>query len=141
MEVLGEKYKAGQNQDLILATKWLAKSGNGWFWIILYSLFQKVDGDSRENLGCDLNLLAMELGKGLYWSMYGGRGWKSRQEETKAFGERCLDYYCDVVETQQNAVLLFLMFWNNQTGIKVLGQNIGKMVWRERNKYLVKKFV
>jgi hypothetical protein len=67
----------------------------------------------------------------------------SREEDVKdprfkAFGNRCLDYYCSCVELQQKSILTFLWFWNRTTGVKGPGQMIAQMVWEQREDNLVK---
>jgi hypothetical protein len=58
----------------------------------------------------------------------------------KDFGRHCLDFYCSCVELQQKSILMFLLCWNQTTGVKGPGQMIGKMVWEGRQDNLVKEF-
>jgi hypothetical protein len=69
-----------------------------------------------------------------------GEDWKRISFESKAFAERCLDYYCSCVELQQKSIVTFLLFWNQTVGIKEVGAMIGTMVWEEREDNMVKLF-
>jgi hypothetical protein len=64
--------------------------------------------------------------------------WRSNGEE-KAFGNRCLNYYCLCVALQQKSIFTFLLCWNQTTGgVKGPGQMIAQMVWELREDNLVK---
>ena len=84
----------------------------------------------------------MEIGKGLYWYQYKSLswGWGYNKKKEEEFGVKCLDYYCETIEPQQEAIFLFLLFWNETTKVKGPGQMIGQMVWEERYDCLVKEF-
>ena len=45
-----------------------------------------------------------------------------------------------MIELQQEAIFLFLLFWNKMTGVKIIGQIIGHIVWEGRYDSMVKKF-
>jgi hypothetical protein len=88
-----------------------------------------------------VNQLCYALGWGLYWYQYGSRDWRQRSDTEKAFGNRCLDYYCSRVDLQQKSIYTFLWFWNQKTGgIKGPGQMIAQMVWEGREDNLVMLF-
>merc|ERR1711991_540116 len=82
----------------------------------------------------------MEIGKGLYWYLYETEGWDREDEERKEFGVKCLDYYCKTIELQQEAIFMFLLLWNETTGVKEPGRMIGEMVWEGRYDCYVKAF-
>ena len=81
----------------------------------------------------------MEIGKGLYWYQYESKAWEWQSEMEMEVGVKYFDYYCETMELQQEAILLFLLYWNKMTGVKGPGQMIGKMVWEERYDRLLKK--
>jgi TPR repeat protein len=112
--------------------KWAAKGVSNCFYEYLTDQFNVGD---RDPLCCYL------LGRGLYFHQYGGEFWNNDLDSlTQAFGEECLDFFCDCIDLQQESIFTFLMFWNRIVGIKGPGQMIGQMVWKEREKNLVKSF-
>jgi len=132
-------YGRGVDKDLVQAVYWGSKVENGYLWEALGDAM-KAWNDKVENLGRDFNQLAMEIGKGLYWYQHGTKKWNGRGEKTKEFGIKCLDYYCEMIELQQEAIFLFLLFWNKMTGVKEPGRMIGQMVWKGQYDCLVKDF-
>jgi hypothetical protein len=104
--------------------------------------------EELENLDCDFDQLCYVLGWGLYWHVDGAyydhddkpEKWEERFEEYLAFGDPCIDFYCDCFELQQEAIFTFLLIWNHITGVKGPGQMIAKMVWEGREENLVKSF-
>jgi hypothetical protein len=92
--------------------------------------------------GMDLNQICFTFGYALYWEVYypgsiPKRGesrpkWWYVSPKKQKFGERCIDYYCNEIKFLQKSVFLFLLYWNQQIGIKGPGQMIAQMVWEER---------
>ena len=76
----------------------------------------------------------------LYWFQDGTWKWNDQDETEQRFGVKCLDYYCETMELQQESIFLFLLFWNKTTGVKGPGRMIGQMVWEGRYDCLVKEF-
>jgi hypothetical protein len=78
----------------------------------------------------------------MFWYQYESeKWWKHQSGENKAFGNRCLDYYCSCVELQQKSIFTFLFGWNRATaGVKGPGQMIAQMVWEGREDNVVKMF-
>ena len=132
----------GGEKDLIQAARLGFVRGGYYFWQVLGQAHAALETERTIGyLGCDFNLLVMELGKGLYWNCYGTSDWSMRtNDDEKKFGEKCLDYYCSVIELQQQAIFLFLQFWNKYVKVKGPGQIIGRLVWQGRFEYLVKEF-
>jgi hypothetical protein len=69
-----------------------------------------------------------------------GEDWERISFESKAFAERCLDYYCTCVELQRKSIFTFLLCWNQSVGVKDVGLMIAKRVWEEREDNMVKSF-
>jgi hypothetical protein len=46
-------------------------------------------------------------------------------------------YYCQTVELQEKAILLFLHHWNQTTQIKQMGEVIGYRVWEAREDNMI----
>jgi hypothetical protein len=147
---LGWKYSMGrlarELRDLRQAVVWGAQSVYD-FQRFLRRAREALESGLMEDLGCDFNQLCYLLGGGLYWYQYGSEWWNGRGDEdealgdeNKAFGNRCLDYYCSCVELQQKSIFTFLLCWNRTTGVKGPGQMIAQMVWEEREDNLVKMF-
>jgi hypothetical protein len=129
----------GCEKDLRQAVIWSAKGGSGWFWNLLRDARLALESGATDDLGCDFNQLSYLLGWGLYWYQYGSERWKYQSVENRAFGNRCLDYYCSCVELQQKSIFTFLLCWNRTTGgVKGPGQMIAQTVWEGREDYLVK---
>jgi TPR repeat protein len=110
---------------------------------IMRNARQLLERGTTEDLNFDFDQLCYSIGWGLFWYWYGTWGWKTyHSDESQAFGNRCLDYYCSCVELQQKSIFTFLCCWNQITGgIKGPGQMIAQMVWSEREDNLVRKFV
>jgi hypothetical protein len=125
----------GCEKDLGQAVVWCAKAKADRFWVILTGVNGKA-----EYLGCDLDCLYYLLGWGLYWYLHGTRGWYRQVEEKKAFGNRCLNYYCCCIELQRESIFTFLWCWNKMTGVKGPGQMIARLVWKGREDSLVRPF-
>ena len=126
-------------KDLVQAVYWGSETDSHWFWVALMGAAKAWNDQAFDDLDCDFNRLAMELGKGLYWYKFGTEEWDKRDEAAREFGVKCLDYYCETLELQQAAILLFLLFWNKTTGVKGPGRMIGQIVWEGRYDCLVKK--
>ena len=130
----------GVEKDLVQAVSWGARTSCTRFWQTLPDVRKAWNEKTLGILGCDFHRLAMEIGKGLYWYQYQGFFWSAVDSRMQDFGVSCLDYYCGAMESQQEAIVLFLWFWNEATGVKGPGQMIGQMVWEERYECLVKEF-
>merc|ERR1711991_48326 len=139
---LSEMFYSGDvvEKDLAQAAHWGSGSDSREFWLIVKDAFKAWNGKAFGELGCNFNRLAMEIGKGLYWYQYGTETWKDAYEAVQEFGVKCMDYYCETIELKQEAIFLFLLFWNQTTGVKEPGQMIGEMAWEGRYDYLVKEF-
>jgi TPR repeat protein len=94
-----------------------------------------------EELACDFDQLCYTLGWGIYWHYFRTKHWSIEAETVKAFGNRCLDYYCSCVEWQQKSIFAFLLCWNQTVGVKDVGVMIAKTVWEGREDDLVKPFM
>merc|ERR1711991_156666 len=127
-------------KDLVQAVYWDSEEVFRSFWQTLKDATKAWNEQAIDNLGCDFNRLAMEIGKGLYWYQYETEDWHDLDGEEKESGIKCLDYYCKTIELQQEAIFLCLLFWNQTTGVKGPGRMIGQMVWEGRYDYLVKEF-
>merc|ERR1711991_798995 len=125
-------------RDLQEAVHWGSVLGCAYFWWSLGSTAEYWDDEDEACVG--FQQLAMEIGKGLYWYQYDSERFSQEGELKQAFGSKCLDYYCETIELQQEAIFLFLLFWNKTTGVKDVGQTIGEMAWEGRYKFLVKEF-
>ena len=138
---MGRMYHLGEglDLDLVQAVYWDSELGSETFWAILRNA-ARVDISLVDAFGCDLSRLAMELGKGLYWYHFETPLWRRRMDIGKKLGTKCLEYYCELIDLQQEAIFLFLLFWNETTGVKGPGQIIGQMVWKGRCDCLVKYF-
>jgi hypothetical protein len=136
MSTLAEMLRMGFGcaRDLSQAVVWCAEGDSNVFWELLGDARRALESGTTEDLDCDFNQLCYSVGRGSYWYTY-GKNWrgKLRSDEQKAFGNRCLDYYCSCVELQQKSIFTFLLFWNQTTGgVKGPGQMIAEMVWELR---------
>jgi hypothetical protein len=128
----------GCEQDLRQAAIWGAKGKSRWFWEVVMSARVSLDEGTMEQITCDFDQLCYTLGWGVYWYLYENYGRWVPSDEAKAFGNRCLDYYCSCAEMQQTSISTFLLYWNRTTGVKGPGQMIAQIVWEEREDNLVK---
>merc|ERR1711991_11235 len=128
----------GVEKDLVQAVYWGSEAWRGPFWEALEDAAKVWNGKAIDSLGCDFNRLTWEIGKGLY--QYETINWQMQVEKVQELGVKCLHYYCETIDLQQGAIVLFLLFWNKTTGVKEPGQLIGKIVWEGRYDCLVKKF-
>jgi hypothetical protein len=123
----------GCAKDLRQATIWGAKGDSLAFWAILRDARQAFESRTTTDLDCDFNQLCYALGWGLFWYQHGRWGLAEHTDESKAFANSCLDFYCSCVELQQKSIFTFLLCWNRTTGgVKGPGQMIAQMVWEER---------
>jgi len=77
--------------------------------------------------------LKFHLGKGLYWNhRFKMTTITDLTEKENLFIKECIDCYCTTIDRIQNSILLFLLFWNKNNGIKDVGKIIGQIVWNER---------
>jgi TPR repeat protein len=130
MKALGN----GCKQDRIAAVHWAARIGSNWFEKLMSETERSHKSGKPEFRMC------YALGEGMYWHMFGSKVWSVvPYQEVTAFGERCLKYYCEMVELQQESICTFLLFWNRAVGVKDIGVVIGKKVWEERKENLIKK--
>jgi hypothetical protein len=135
------RYGEGCTMDLRQAAIWGAKGDSGLFWDQLEEAKEALESGATEDLECDFDQLCYSLGWGLYWYQYGGKDWNEQDDKDRAFGNRCLDYYCSCVELQRESIFTFLLFWNRMTGgIKGPGQMIAQMAWEGREDNLLKGF-
>merc|ERR1711991_635610 len=102
----------GVEKDLVQAVYWAAETGIRPFWRALEDAAKAWNDMAFAYLGCDFTRLTMEIGRGLYWYQYEGEHWKEQDATAREFGIKCLDYYCETIELQQEAILSFLLFWN-----------------------------
>jgi hypothetical protein len=135
----------GCEQDLPQAVIWGAKRpkcvGFEPFWDLLDEAKEALDSGATETLDYyDYNQLYYPLGWGMYWYRYGSEDWNKQSVEKKAFGNRCMEYYCSCVELQQKSIFTLLLCWNRTTGVKGPGQMIAQMVWEQREDNLVQMF-
>jgi hypothetical protein len=131
----------GCAKDWSQAAIWSAKGGSYFFWRMLEEARRALESGATEILDCDFNQLCYLLGWGLFWYQYDIEKWNERSNESMAFGNRCLDYYCSCVELQQKSIFAFLLCWNQTTGgVKGPGQIIAEMVWEKREENMVKRF-
>jgi hypothetical protein len=105
-------------KDFRQAVIWSAKGAPYSFHNMLADAKRALESRTAEDLGCDFNQICYLLGWGLYWYRYGSEDWNLHSEKVKAFGNRCLDYYCSCVELQQESIITFLLCWNWMTGVK-----------------------
>jgi TPR repeat protein len=130
----------GCEKDIRQAAIWGAKGKSTRFWQVFTTARVSLEEEIPENLDFESDQLCYTLGWGLYWYMYGSAHWDRESGKAKAFGNRCLDYYCSCVELQQKSIFSFLLCWNRTTGVKGPGQMIAQMVWEEREDNLVVPF-
>jgi hypothetical protein len=126
----------GCKQDLRQAVVWSTK-GNLYsyvYWKILEEAKAEVETGRGGNFDCSLNQLCFTLGWAMYWYKYGSM---DRKDD---FANRCMNYYCSCIESQQKSIFTFLLFWNRSTGVKQVGKIMGQWVWKEREDNLVKSF-
>jgi hypothetical protein len=126
--------------DLRQAAIWGAKGDSHVFWNQLGDARRALERRATDDLDCNFDQLSYALGWGLYWYQYGSKKWTKQSDEVKAFGNRCLDYYCSCVELQQKSIFTFLLSWNRTTGVKGPGQMIAQLVWEGREDDPVKRF-
>jgi hypothetical protein len=138
MNWLAEMLRDGDGcvKDLRQAVSWGAKGDSHVFWDELVDAKRALESGPTAKYQ-----LCYTFGWGLYWFQYDSERWNRKSDESKAFGNRCIDYYCSCVELQQKSVVEFLLCWNRTTGgIKGPGQMIAQMVWEGREDNLVKTF-
>jgi hypothetical protein len=133
-------YGEGCAKDLRQAAIWGAKRDSVTIWYLLGDAKRVLESETTEDLDFDFSQLCYSLGWGLYWYQYGSEDWTKYSNKNKAFGNRCLNYYCSCVELQQKSIFTFLLCWNRTTGVKEPGQMIAQMVWEAREDNLVKTF-
>jgi hypothetical protein len=140
MYSLGHMLRDGEGcaKDLRQAVIWFARASPYWFLMELEKARIAFEDDTTDKLGCDFDQLCYSLGWGLYWYMYGTEEWEQGDGENRAFGNRCIDYYCEDVELQQKSIFTFLLCWKEMVGVKDVGEVIGKMMWEGREDNLVK---
>jgi hypothetical protein len=51
--------------------------------------------------------------------------------QERDFAEDCIAFYLSTSNLLQKSIFTFLLFWNQTTGVKEVGQMIGKLVWEE----------
>jgi hypothetical protein len=137
MLLLAEMLRDGKGcaKDLRQAAIWSAQEKFLMTFRIVLGVARAAAKHYNLDLDCDFNQLCYSLGWGMYWYVPGENHFNA---ELKVFGNRCLDYYCSCVELQQKSIFTFLWFWNQTAGVKDIGGIIGKMVWEQREAYLLK---
>jgi hypothetical protein len=145
----------GGASNWIEAVKWSAKlyGYTGGFWGIARTAMEAWSSQTKYQSGDltrlvindeiewsgDLTRLVLEIGKGMYWHMDGD--YHNPKGEIAEFAEKCLDYYCDAMDLQQQSLLLFLLFWKKKTaGLKDVGKMIAEVVWQGRYECVVTEF-
>jgi len=130
----------GNGEDLIQAIRWGSAGDGDYFWSLVWDAFRAFQNKRvRGYLPSSFDLFAMELGKALYWNTYSH--WTRQEKKSlQEFGVNCLDYYCTMMDIQQEVIMLFLLFWNEKTRVKTVGKMIGNFVWEGRYEVLIKKF-
>jgi hypothetical protein len=124
------------------AVMWSARCTNRpIFWHFFENVFSLFVEGTTDELEGDFGQLCYSLGWGMYWYVYGTKGWVQKNRMMQTFGNRFVNMYCSCVELQQKSIFTFLWFWNRTTGIKGPGVMIAQMVWEERENNLVKAFV
>jgi hypothetical protein len=130
----------GCAKDLRQAAIWSARGGRTGFFSALSKARYAFKNAKTEDLGRDFDQLCYSLGWGLFWYVYGTKDWREESDENKVFCNRCIDYYCEIVELQKKSILTFLLCWKEIVGVKDVGVVIAKMVWEGREDNLVKSF-
>jgi len=125
--------------DLIQSVRWSSITGCGFAETLSDAVISWWD-KTILCPECDFALLAVELGKGLYWYQYETEEWSEYGDFEKDFADKCLEFYCSAIESQQRSIFLFLHFWNQTIGVKDVGQLIGKLVWNQRYEHLTIEF-
>ena len=111
-----------RTNNLRQAVIWYARARAGAFFGVLDPIGHKLEMGQIP----DTDQLYYSLGWGLYWYMHGTTDWESKYAYEKVFGERCLNYYCENFELQQDSIFTFLLYWNKFTGVKGPGTIIAK---------------
>jgi TPR repeat protein len=143
MKYFARRFRDGEGcvKDLSQAVMWSAKGDSYRFWELLTYVRLAFVGGTTEDLGCNFDRLCYSLGWGAYWYLHNTERWNKQSDKDKAFGSRCLDFYCSCVELQQESIFAFLLCWNRATGtVKEVGVMVGKMVWEGREDNLVKMY-
>jgi TPR repeat protein len=144
MDSLAEMLRDGEGcaKDSRQAVIWSAKGEYSTvFWELLEEAHGVFESGATEKLDCEINQLCYSLGWGGYWYLYGSEDWIEQDDEDRAFGERCMDFYSSCVELQQKSIFTFLLCWNRTTGgVKGPGQMIAQMVWEGQEENLVGEF-
>jgi hypothetical protein len=109
------------------AARWAAEGDSGLFWFLLGNVREWVEEDEES-----WDQVCYAVGAGLYWHDQGKERWDSDKAKNNAFSEKCLDYFCECCDLQQESLVTFLVFWKKNVGVKELGVMIGKMVWEQR---------
>jgi hypothetical protein len=117
MEWLAKMLVQGEGcvKDLRQAVPWGARTNSEVFW---WTLVRARGENVVELFDYNFDQLCYLLGWGLYWYQYDSEKWNKQDDEDRAFGSRCLDYYCSCVELQQESIFTFLLCWNRMTGIE-----------------------
>jgi hypothetical protein len=131
----------GCEKDLRQAVIWSAKGNLDWrFWNVLQDPYRPYDYELPYLRTTDFHGLYYSLGWGLYWYQYGTREWDKQIDCIKAFGNRCIDYYCACVEMQQKSIFTFLLCWKQSVGVSDVGVLIAKLVWEHREDHRIIAF-
>lgn len=152
LEYAIKSYNLGNKYAIRLITTMLAVTGpdylskaifytskyeNTIFTAMLHHIFSK-----KNLMDPNCTSLPLQIGRTMYWQFYQSKqlNYLTRGEIIE-FGEKCMDYYCEMMDLQQQSIFSFLLSWNYVTGgMKDVGKLIAKMVWDVRYENAIKKF-
>jgi hypothetical protein len=123
-----------ESSDFRKTVVWTAQEpASFWFADLVQVVREAVENGTTEKLDGDCSQICFAIGQGLFWYQKGATKWESESPEAHAFGERCLHYFCESIELQQESIFAFLVCWNRtMVGLKDLGVIIAKMIWGTR---------
>jgi len=126
-----------ENDYLSKAIFYTSKYENTVFPTMLRHIFNK-----KIYIVSNCTSLPLQVGRTMYWQFYQSKQIHySATKEIIEFAEKCMDYYCEMMDLQQQSIFSFLLSWNCVTGgMKDVGKLIAKMVWDFRYENAIKKF-
>lgn len=125
------------NKEIVQAIRWASQSWSQFDVVFGYGIFWTLYEQSSNDNANDCEI--MEVGKALYWNAHGVKD-EQPKHLCDVFYNPCIDYYCSCMDLQQESLLVFLLCWNNLTGVKDMGRCIAKIVWEQRYECLITKF-